>query len=148
MFSQKIKEEKILRNFYLFCLRKLIRTYLIKLCEDTPWVHMFDECCFSFHFSKKIRTILHLMLNTSFLFLSLKQRILIEEEGSAQLTILHELVYHQHYLFFTKQAALMRRSTVLSLPLQLEFIGKGSVYLLLTVDSFNIMFSSINCKQY
>ncbi len=61
-----------------------------------------------------------------------KQGSLTEGEGSLQLTSLYQLVEQFLFIvkilftFFTKQATLIRRSTVLSLPPQLVFPG-GSV---------------------
>ncbi len=44
-----------------------------------------------------------------------------DEEGSVQFTSLYELNIENTIYFSTKQATLMRRSTVLSLPFQLVF---------------------------
>jgi len=57
----------------------------------------------------------------------LKKGVLTEGEGSVQLTSLYQLVqisrfeHWKIYIFFTKQAILLRRSTVLNLPLQQVF---------------------------
>ncbi len=57
------------------------------------------------------------------------QGSLTEGEGSVQLTSFYCLVkttcflYWKYYYLFTNQATLMRRSTVLSLPIQLVFPG-------------------------
>ncbi len=52
------------------------------------------------------------------------QGTLTEGEGSVQLTSLYQIVYITYiFYYFTKQTALLRRSTILSLPFQLVFLG-------------------------
>jgi hypothetical protein len=58
----------------------------------------------------------------------LRQGTLAKGESSVQLTLYYLVSircfwYWKHYYFFAKQAILMRRSIVLSLPLQLAFPG-------------------------
>jgi hypothetical protein len=61
------------------------------------------------------------------------QGILTEREGSVQFATQLLLIRQTLFTLFTKQVSLMRRSSVLSISLQLVFPGDGTLKLLTAI---------------